>query len=131
MWDCPDCGKADIEDSAAKCPGCGFMRRVFPVLSGATGEMTLRTSLVFGYKNLTQLVGAAEARYAASRQFELRLEGECWAIRAFPGTRNATTLNGAELTEDWVAIQDGAVIHIASRRDAAVKVAEIRVSLLN
>lgn len=131
MWRCPDCGKEGIADEANVCPACGFSKRVFPTLSGSAGEWLLRTSLIFGSRNLGTLVGEADAVYAASRQFELSpADGEGWVIRAFPGTRNLTTLNDVVLTDEWVPLQDGDTIHITSKKDPSVKVAEIRVILI-
>ena len=127
MWECPSCGLA-AEDGVAVCPGCGFSKKSYPKLSGAAGEFTLRTSLIFGSRNLAQLVGA-DAVYAAERQFEILPEGEHWTVRAGGTTKNATSLNDGEVMESGLQLKDGDVICISSRKDSSVKKAEIRISM--
>lgn len=128
MWTCPSCGLDGLEDGVSRCPGCGFSKRSFPNLSGTSGSFTLKTSLVFGRKNLASLAGD-DAVFAADKQFELLPEGEAWMIRAFPGTKNATALNGVEVSDSGQPIKDGDVICIASRRDSSIKKAEIKISM--
>ena len=127
MWECPSCGLT-AADGVAVCPGCGFSKKSYPKLSGAAGEFTLRTSLIFGSRNLAQLVGA-DAVYAAERQFEILPEGEHWTVRACGPTKNATSLNDGEVMESGLQLKDGDVICISSRKDSSVKKAEIRISM--
>lgn len=128
MWTCPSCGLDGLEDGVSRCPGCGFSKRSFPNLTGASGSFVLKTSLVFGRKNLASLVGD-DAVFAADKQFELVPEGEAWMIRAFPGTKNATAINGVEVPDLGQPIKDGDVICIASRRDSTITKAEVKVSI--
>lgn len=127
MWTCPSCGIAGNDDSHCTCPGCGFSKRSYPTLSGSAGGFTLKTSLVFGRKNLAQLVGD-DSVYAADRQFEICPEGEHWTVKACAATRNATTLNDVEVTESGVPFKHGDIICISSRKDSSVRKAEIRIS---
>ena len=127
MWECPSCGLS-AADGVVVCPGCGFLKKSYPKLSGAAGEFTLRTSLVFGSRNLAQLVGD-DAVYAAERQFEIRPDGERWVVCACGPTKNATSLNDGEVMESSLELKDGDVICVSSRKDPSVKKAEIRISL--
>lgn len=129
MWTCPTCGMDGNDDVESRCPGCGASRNAFPQFSGTAGSVTVRTGLVWGCKNLAELVGADDARFAERRQFEVfRKDGE-WSVRAFARTRNATLLNGAELQPDGTPLKDGDVLCIASRRDASVTRARISVTM--
>ena len=127
MWTCPSCGLDGLEEGHGTCPGCGFSRKSYPRLSGAAGEFTLKTSLVFGRKNLASLVGE-DAVYAADRQFELKPEGEQWLVRSPANTINVTKLNDDEVTEKGLVVKEGDVIVISSRKNAAVRKAEVRIA---
>ena len=128
MWTCPSCGIEGNDDITSVCPGCGFSKRQNLSLVGASGTLVLRTGCVFGYKNLGELVGE-DSRYAERRQFEIMRTETGWSARAFPNTRNATRLNNNELTTAEIALNDGDMIFISSRRDESKTVAEIRVAI--
>ncbi len=128
MWSCPSCGITGNADDISSCPGCGFSMRQNLSLAGSSGTIILHIGCVFGYKNLGELVGD-DSRFAERRQFEILKSSDGWSVRAFPNTKNATTLNNRELTGADVMLNDGDVIAISSRHDESKTVAGIRISI--
>ena len=128
MWTCDNCGISGIDDAARRCPGCGHPRFMELVLTGSVGSLTLRTDLVFGCRNLTELIGE-DARYAECEQFRLTYkDGEWFAASIGSSIRNPCLLNEAILATSPVRLADGDRIAITSRSNHSVRKGEIRVS---
>lgn len=128
MWTCDSCGLSGIDDAERRCPGCGHPRFAELVLTGAAGSLTLRTDLVFGSRNLAEIVGE-DARYAEREQFRLtRKDGEWFAAAVYPSLRNPCILNDAILPVSPVRLADGDRIAITSKTNPSVRKGEISVS---
>ena len=128
MWTCDSCGLSGIADTEHRCPGCGHPRFAELVLTGDAGSLTLRTDLVFGSRNLTELVGE-DARYAEREQFRLsRKAGEWFAAAAYQFLRNPCVLNNAILSTDPVRLANGDRIAITSKTNTAIRKGEITIS---
>lgn len=129
MWTCDSCGLSGIDDAERRCPGCGHPRFAELVLTGTAGTLTLRTDLVFGSRNLAELVGE-DARYAEREQFRLtRKDGEWFTAAVYPSLRNPCILNGSIISTIPIRLSDGDQIAIGSKRDPSIRKAEILVRL--
>lgn len=127
MWTCDSCGLSGIDDAERRCPGCGHPRFAELILTGSAGSLTLRTDLVFGSRNLIELVGE-DARYAEREQFRLtRKDGDWFAAAIYPSLRNPCVLNDAILSTDPVRLAEGDRIAITSKSNPSVRKGEITV----
>ena len=129
MWTCESCGLSGIADSEPSCPGCGHPRFSELVLTGAAGSITLRTDLVFGNKNLPELVGD-DARYAERDQFRVfRKKGEWWIAAVFANPKNPIVVDDEILTTAPIRLLDGNAIAITSKSNPTVRKGAITVRL--
>ena len=117
MWKCPDCSFDQNAAETMECVGCGHMLfQPLKLVSEDTGkERILKLKLDCG-RGLLQGFAGDSALYAAEPQFRVypSLEKE-WILEKIPDLKNPTFHNGAEPTDDQLALKDGDVISIGSR----------------
>ena len=117
MWKCPDCSFDQNSAETMECVGCGYlMFQPLKLVSEETGEeRTLKLKLDCG-RGLLQSFAGDSAQYAAEPQFRVFPNSEKeWILEKIPNLTNPTFHNGAEPTDDQLALKDGDVISIGSR----------------
>ncbi len=118
---CSACGAMDFQEDEGQCYSCGKsdVKRLF--LVGPTGKRLEvgRLGIDCGADLLGQ-VHSDEAAFAASHQFSICMEDECWKVFPVPSTPNATVHNDTLIDEPAV-LTTGDFIGVGGRTSGARK----------
>jgi serine/threonine protein kinase len=87
-----------------------------------------RLGVDFGSRVALQLLPDSEAKFFGSRLFALVSESGKWFVRPDSSAKNATVLNGAQIT-DMAELHDGDTLAVGSRRDPSIVKGQMRVSI--
>jgi hypothetical protein len=105
-------------------PGCLRISAV----TGSGSEQQFRIQTGFGDNLARLLLPDSEAKFYGSQLFTLVPEDGKWFVRPESSAKNATVLNGAQIS-DMTELHDGDTLAVGSRRDVSIIKGELRVSL--
>lgn len=97
-------------------------------VTGSGAEQQFRIQTGFGDNLARLLLPDSEAKFYGSQLFALVPEDGKWFVCPESSAKNATVLNGAQIS-DMTELHDGDILAVGSRRDPSIIKGELRVSL--